>query len=149
MDKALGLALVTAFALGVSTPAHAAAEPPLRFHGVQYDSPGPDDRSPASLNAEYVALINTGPKAVSLADWTVRDASGASFRFGKVTIAGKGGQVWLHTGKGKPTTQKVYWGSGNYVWNNTGDTATLRDAAGRTVDACTWKSQAKRIWAVC
>lgn len=32
--------------------------------------------------------------------------------------------------------KNVYWGSGNYIWNNTGDTATLRNASGKTVDTC-------------
>ncbi|MDP3714589.1 MAG: hypothetical protein Q8R60_19150 [Mycobacteriales bacterium] len=29
-----------------------------------------------------------------------------------------------------------YWGSGAYVWNNDGDAATLRNAAGSTLDTC-------------
>jgi hypothetical protein len=49
--------------------------------------------------------------------------------------------MYVHTGSGtnfKPNTQHVYWKSGNYIWNNTGDTATLRSSSGRVYDACSW-----------
>ncbi|HET6529553.1 MAG TPA: lamin tail domain-containing protein [Actinoplanes sp.] len=52
---------------------------------------------------------------------------------------GAGKRVYLHTGKGTDA-QHRYQGSGNYIWNNTGDTAYLRNAAGKTIDTCTWKS---------
>jgi len=29
------------------------------------------------------------------------------------------------------------------VWNNTGDTATLRDASGHLLDQCTWKGKSQ------
>ena len=122
--------------LAVSGPA--AAAPSLRFHGTQYDSPGKDTRSAKSLNAEWISLVNTGSKAVNLKGYTIRDASNHVFTFGATTIAAKGGRVWVHTGKGTKTAKNVYWGSGNYVWNNTGDTAYLRTSAGKAIDSCKW-----------
>jgi hypothetical protein len=50
--------------------------------------------------------------------------------------------VTVHTGKGtngKPGAADRYWGSGNYIWNNTGDTATLRSATGKTINTCKFK----------
>jgi hypothetical protein len=43
----------------------------------------------------------------------------------------------------------VYWGSGNYIWNNTGDTATLRNASGKTLDTCSWTYKSGRAWVGC
>lgn len=43
----------------------------------------------------------------------------------------------MHSGRGSNTAHHVYAGW-NHVWNNTGDTATLGDVAGSTVDRCGW-----------
>ena len=127
----------------------AAAGPALRFFGTQYDSPGTDTRSAASLQAEWISLVNTGPRAVTLTGYTIRDASNHVYKFGAVKIAAKGGRVWLRTGKGRATATTVYWGSGNYIWNNTGDTAYLRNAAGKTLDTCVWKAKKNRTYFAC
>lgn len=127
----------------------AAAGPALRFFGTQYDSPGKDTRSAASLRAEWISLVNTGAKPVNLKGYTIRDKANHVYKFGAVKIAAKGGRVWLRTGTGKATATTVYWGSGNYIWNNTGDTAYLRNAAGKTVDTCTWKSKKNRTYVGC
>jgi len=46
--------------------------------------------------------------------------------------------VKIHTGHGADTAKNGYWGQSNYVWNNTGDKATLVRAGGRVVDFCKW-----------
>ena len=46
----------------------------------------------------------------------------------------------MHTGKGTNTSTHRYWQRGSYVWNNTGDEATLRNASRTTVDSCSWGS---------
>lgn len=151
MRRFLATLTASAVALGgiltAATPAQAA--PSLRFHGAQYDSPGTDNRSNASLNAEWISLVNTGTTSVNLRGWTVRDASRHVYTFGNVTIPGRGGRIWLHTGRGTNTATNLYWGSGNYVWNNTGDTATLKNPAGSTRDTCTWQYKAGRTWVAC
>ena len=134
-------------AVAVSDPASAA--PSLRFHGTQYDSPGVDNRSNASLNAEWISLINTGSRAVNLTGYKISDRSGRVYTFGNVSIAANGGRLWLHTGAGTNTTKHRYWGSGNYIWNNTGDTAYLRRPTGTTVDTCSWRNKAGRTWVAC
>jgi len=134
--------------LMVGGPA-SAATPSLRFHGTQYDSPGKDTRSNTSRNNEWISLVNSGSKAVNLKGYTIRDASNHVFTFGNTTIAAKGGRVWVHTGKGTKSAKNAYWGSGNYVWNNTGDTARLRNAAGKALDSCSWTSKKNRTWVAC
>jgi len=141
-------AIAIAGTLAASGPA-SAATPSLRFHGAQYDSPGKDTRTNASLNNEWISLVNSGTKAVNLSRYTVRDASNHVFTFGNVTIPANGGRIWLHTGKGTKNAKNAYWGSGNYIWNNTGDTATLRNGAGKKLDACSWKYKKNRTWVGC
>ena len=141
------LAMCLAAAFTGASPASAA--PTLRFHGAQYDSPGTDDRSNASLNAEWISLINSGSRAVNLRGYTIRDAAGHVFTFGAVTIAANGGWLWLHTGTASNTARNQYWRSSAYIWNNTGDTAYLRNASGTTVDTCTWSHRAGRTWVAC
>jgi hypothetical protein len=142
------LTMIVAAMLGATVAAPAQAAPALRFHSTQYDSPGSDTRSADSLNAEWIALVNTGNTAVDLQGWRIVDKS-RTYTFKRVTIAGRGGRVYLHTGRGTDTPTRVYWNSGNYVWNNTGDTATLLDRAGRTHHTCSWGQKAGRTTVSC
>jgi hypothetical protein len=48
--------------------------------------------------------------------------------------------VKVHTGIGGNTSNNLYWRSGGYVWNQTGDTATLKNATGNLVDRCSYTS---------
>jgi Lamin Tail Domain len=142
--------LTAALAGAAALPgAASAATPSLRFHGVQYDSPGTDNRTAASLNAEWISLVNTGGSAVNLRGWTIRDRSNHVYTFGNLSIAGRGGRLWLHTGTGATRGANAYWNSGNYVWNNSGDTAYLRRPSGATADTCDWGSKKGRTWVAC
>ncbi|GAA0447002.1 hypothetical protein Ade02nite_85550 [Paractinoplanes deccanensis] len=123
--------------IAVATPAQA-AEAPVYFSRIYYDSPGSDTRSNASLNAEWFRLTNSTKKSIQLKNFTVRDAANHVYKFGAYTLA-PGKSVTVHTGKGtagKPSAQDRYWGSGNYIWNNTGDTATLRNPSGKIINSC-------------
>jgi lamin tail-like protein len=133
--SAAGIAAVlvgTVFAL----PANATT-PALHFTLIQYDSPGKDTRTNTSLNGEYVTIHNSGHSSVSLTHWTVRDAAGHRYTFGSFSLR-SGASVRVHTGHGTNTSTSRYWGSGNYIWNNDGDTAYLRTPAGHTHDSCRW-----------
>ena len=152
MRRTLGLVAALAVGLGAAligpSPA-GAATPSLRFHSAQYDSPGSDTGSNVSRNAEWISLVNTGSRAVNLSGYTIRDKAGKSYRFGSVSIAAKGGRLWLHTGSGTNSSTHRYWGSGNYVWNNTGDTAYLRNSRGAAVDSCAWTAKKNRTLVAC
>ena len=135
--------LVTAGILGVGSlvapPATASAAPAVQFGVIQYDGPGADDGSNASLNAEFVVIKNVSGQKVQLEGFSVRDAQGRTFTFPARRLR-PGRTVRLHTGRGTNGPRHVYWRQSNYVWNNGGDTATLRNAAGRVVDTCAWTS---------
>ncbi|WP_341717998.1 lamin tail domain-containing protein [Micromonospora sp. FIMYZ51] len=128
--------------LAVAAPAQAAT-PAIEITKVYYDSPGADNRSKASLNAEYVKLTNRRARTINLKNWTLRDKANHVYTFtGNFKLA-KGKSVVIRTGKGTNTTRTRYWGSGNYIWNNTGDTAYLRNASGKLIDKCSWKKKGK------
>ena len=118
-----------------AVPAEAAS--PIQFYKIQYNSPGTDRATNTSVNGEYVIIKNRGTRARSLTGWTVRDAQRHVYKFGTFTL-GAGKSVVLRTGKGTNTRTTRYWGSGYHVWNNTGDKAYLRTAAGTTIDTCAW-----------
>jgi len=126
-------------AFGATPAAAAAARPPVEITKIWYDSPGTDNRSRASLNAEYVVLRNNTARAVSLRGWTVRDRAGHTYTFGAFSLRA-GASVTLHTGAGGDTASHRYWGRGAYVWNNDRDTAYLRRSTGTTVDSCSYHS---------
>ena len=88
-------------------------------------------------------MTNNTRSAIQLKSWTVRDKAGHVYTFKTSYSLGAGKRVYLHTGKGtdgRPDAQHRYQNSGNYIWNNTGDTAYLRNAAGKTIDTCSWTS---------
>ncbi|GGU51441.1 lamin tail domain-containing protein [Streptomyces violascens] len=134
-----------ALAAGLATAtvsASAAAKPPVRrspvvFGTIQYDSPGRDDRSQRSLNAEWVTVTNTGRSAVNLKGWTLTDRSHHTYTFHNLRLAAHQ-SVRVHTGIGRDTSRDVYQGRRDYVWNNNGDTATLRDNHGNVIAARSW-----------
>lgn len=135
LTLAASTALVALTGPGVSADA---ATQPVQIRRVFYDSPGKDTRSAISLNAEYVLIANVSKSSRSLKGYTLRDAQHHVYRFAAFTLkAGK--SVKVHTGKGVNRPANLYWGQSNYVWNNTGDRAVLRNAAGRTVDTCAYK----------
>jgi hypothetical protein len=120
-----------------AVPAEAAG--PIQFGRIQYNSPGTDRATNVSVNGEYVIIRNLGTTARSLTGWTVHDAQTHGYKFGTFAL-GAHKSVVLRTGKGRNTSTTRYWGSGYHVWNNTGDKATLRNAAGAAMDFCAWAS---------
>ena len=99
------------------------------------------------LNEEFVILENEGPEKVSLSGWTLTDRTATGerphvYKFPPAFTLSPREKVYLHTGlgkdsfeKGKPSKWNLYWGRQSFVWNNEGDTATLFDAEGNTVDS--------------
>ena len=111
----------------------------IQLGKIQYNSPGTDTGSNASLNAEYVVIKNLGATTRTLTGYTLRDAQNHVYKFGTVKL-GAHKTVTVHTGKGTNTAANRYWGSRAYIWNNTGDKATLRAANGTLLDTCSWGS---------
>lgn len=123
----------------VMLPGQAQAAGPLHIAKIWYDSPGSDNRSAASLNAEWVQIKNSTTKPVNLKGWTLTDASRHKYTFGAFTLkAGK--TVTVKTGKGTNTSSTLFQQRGAYVWNNDKDTATLRRSTNAVHDTCSYNS---------
>jgi Lamin Tail Domain len=142
MRKITGLwaalaAMVMAIGLVITSGSPAQAAYRMQIHEIYYNSPGTDNGSNTSINGEWVQLHNTSSSKITLTDWTVRDAAGHIFKFATYTIGGHK-YVTIHTGRGRRTQTDRYWGLSWYVWNNNGDTATLKDNHGNTIDRCSY-----------
>jgi len=109
----------------------------IKITKIYFDSPGTDTGSNSSLNAEWIRLKNTGSTGRYLTGWTIRDTSGHVYRFGTYRLRA-GYTVTVHTGSGTNTRLNRYWRSDWYIWNNTGDTAKLKNRAGTLIDRCSY-----------
>ncbi|MET9297156.1 lamin tail domain-containing protein [Streptomyces sp. NPDC003077] len=143
---AAALAIGTAFT-GLATAAPASAAGSVHIAEIYYNSPGADNRSNSSLNAEWVRIKNSTSRAVSLKGWTLTDASRHTYKFGTYTL-GAGKSVTIHTGKGRDTAAHRYQNRRAYVWNNDRDTATLKKASGARADSCSYNNP-RRSSVVC
>ena len=98
----------------------------IRVAEIRADAPGDDNEN---LNGEYVVLENVGEEPLDLSGWTVSDEAGHEYEFGERTLD-PGERVALRTGSGTDDSTSVYWGRSSAVWNNGGDTVTVRDSDG-------------------
>ncbi|MFI5625961.1 lamin tail domain-containing protein [Nocardioides sp. NPDC051685] len=134
---AAALTLLAPLALVTTTTAPAQAAGRVYISKVQYDSPGSDSYSNWSLNAEWVRITNTTSRTKDLTGWRLRDRSGHVYVFPTTRLAG-GTSITVHTGRGTKDSRNRYWGRSAYVWNNTGDKATLKNRSLAIVDTCAW-----------
>jgi hypothetical protein len=140
--------LVTTF----SAPALAAIE----IKRISFDPAGADTGANLHLNREYIYLVNTGPRAKQLRGWKVIDKGRDHvYRFGALLLE-PGDTIRLRSGRGddgapacevgEPCPEHAHydfhWGLDNYVWNNDGDRATVKDSEGNVVDRCSYGSTA-------
>ena len=133
----LAVAGPAALAAPIAPAAHRAPSPVV-ISEIFYNSPGSDNRSNASLNAEWVKIRNRTAHPVSLSGWTLRDTSRHVYHFAVGYSLRAHGTVRVHTGSGRDTQRNLFQNRGWYVWNNDGDTAILRGPAGNTRDRCSY-----------
>jgi hypothetical protein len=111
----------------------------VKIFQIQYDPPGRDTGTNAHLNLEFVYLWNTSrSRAVQLSGWTLRDAQGHVFRFPAYRLRG-GEYLAVATGKGRNRRGVVHWRRSSYVWDNRGDTATIKRRDGTTASRCSYR----------
>ena len=125
--------------LAVAPDASAASTSGARITAIYFDSPGADRGGNTSLNAEWVRIKNYTTTRRTLTGWTLRDKQNHIYRFPTFTLAA-GASVRIHTGTGTNSASNRYMRESWYVWNNTGDTAYLRNAAGTLLDTCSYTS---------
>lgn len=139
MSKAMRLLLMGAVMgslLSLALPASAV----VKIKAIYFDPPGNDSGSNSHLNKEYVVVKNTGRKAKQLKRWKLIDRGrDHTFRFPKFKLKA-GRSVKIHTGRGRDNRFNLYWRNDWYIWNNDGDTATLKTKGGRTASRCAYSS---------
>ncbi|MCU0492486.1 MAG: lamin tail domain-containing protein [Chloroflexaceae bacterium] len=112
----------------VAAPAATTAEG-VAITFVDYNPEGDD------LAGEYVRIHNGSDAAVDLTGWVLSDkSSNHVYTFPAFTLAA-GADVLLWTKSGENDATNLFWANRRPVWNNTGDTATLRDAAGNEISS--------------
>jgi hypothetical protein len=130
----------------------AAAFGAIRIKKIAFDPPGADTGTNSHINKEWVLIKNTGDNTKQLQGWKLLDRGpDHRYRFGALSLA-PGDFVKLHSGSGSHTVTSgcggdcaihhYYWGQDNYVWNNGGDRATLKNSAGNVVDRCRYGAAA-------
>ncbi|WP_336000858.1 lamin tail domain-containing protein [Halorientalis halophila] len=100
---------------------------PLAVATIHEDAEGHDGQN---LNDEYVVFENRGEETLDLSGWTVSDEADHRYMFADGTALAPDEQVTLRTGSGTNSGDTLYWGQSQPVWNNGGDTVTVRAANG-------------------
>jgi hypothetical protein len=128
-----------AVAPAAASPGHqGAARGRVFIYEIFYNSPGSDHGSNSSLNAEWVDLRNSSGHPIVLTHWTLRDKAGHVYKFTSRFRLRAHKDVKIHTGRGSDTRTDKYWNHGWYIWNNDGDTATLKSASGSVKSRCSY-----------
>jgi hypothetical protein len=121
---------------GIAAPASAG----IKIKAISFDPAGNDTGSNSHLNKVLVVVKNTGRKAKQLKGWKLIDRGrDHTFRFPRFKLRA-GRTVKIHTGRGSDNRFNLYWRNEWYIWNNDGDTATLRTKGGRTASRCSYSS---------
>lgn len=91
------------------------------------------DGAGSSEPDEYVVIRNDDTRPIQLQNWTLRDIGNHVYTFPSFVI--QPSQVCrVYTNQSHPEYCSFNYGSGAAIWNNTGDTAYLRNAAGTLID---------------
>ncbi len=113
--------------------AMALAAPRITIPTIHYAARG-DDNQAANLNNEYVVFKNNTTRGIRMGGWKVHDEGRIHTYTFPTFRLGAGKTVTLHSGKGSNTASHLYWQrSYGAVWNNNGDTVTLRNGSGQVV----------------
>lgn len=95
------------------------------FH---YDASGYDNKN---LNDEFFVIGNNCENTIGLDGWTVRNTALRTFKLsGSI---GAGSQITVHTGEGKSSSDDLFLGSDQPMWNNERDSIYIRDSYGGLV----------------
>jgi competence protein ComEC len=113
-----------------STPTSTNGSTELSIVEIHEDAEGNDNEN---LNDEYIVFENTGDQAIDLGSWTVSDDAGHTYTFADGYALEADADVTVYTGSGTDSDDQLYWGRDRAVWNNGGDTVTVRDDEGDIV----------------
>lgn len=118
-------------------PPQPPGSPALFLNEILANEPGGDTAG------ELVEIVNTGSAAVDLAGFTVSDSVSTRHTFGAGTTLGAGKAIAIFGGAAAippGLAGAVAASTGTLGLSNSGDTVTLRDADGASIDAFTYTS---------
>ena len=133
MSKRLVLLATLLGCLAPLLPASPAlASGPVKIAKIHYAQSG------TNLNTEYIVFKNKTSSAVQMKGWEIISAPSSDNQhyFFPRTRVRAGASVTLYTGFGTNSRGRRYWDATTPKWNNDGDKAVLKNAAGTTVDTC-------------
>jgi hypothetical protein len=105
---------------------------------IVYDAPGNDV---VYNDSEYVVLRNDGTGTADVGGWSLTDIADHQINIPPWYAISPGGTLRVYTGPGDTTADRYFDGRGQAVWNNSGgDTATLHDPSGTTIDTYSYSS---------
>ncbi|HLC49999.1 MAG TPA: lamin tail domain-containing protein [Candidatus Nanoarchaeia archaeon] len=88
-----------------------------------------------SLFDEYIVLKNECDSSCSLEGWSISDDTSIAshvYTFPSFSVNAKS-SFKLYTGKGTNSAASMYWGKCSSIWNNDGDTVTIKNSNGEVV----------------
>jgi hypothetical protein len=114
-----------------------AAAASIRITHIEYDPPGND------RDGEYVVIHNESSDSINLKGWVLTDGNAKhSFTFPDHLLK-PGSDVKLWTRKGRNDAHNLFWSNNRAIWNNDGDTGTLRDANGKIISTYSYEGKSK------
>ncbi len=118
---------------------------PLKITSLEANPPG-DDRSDPT--GEYIRIANVIDEVVEIRGFVLTDRYGHRYTFPALALK-PGYSVLLLSGRGIDLTDPrkqivLYWQSEGPIWNNDGDTATLRAPDGAVVDVWEYRGRVAR-----
>ncbi len=112
-----------------ATPTNIPSPMDIQIDLIVYNPPGSD------VEGEYVQLTNAGSGTQSMDGWTLHDVANNKYIFNNFSLgAGTSVKVWVKVGT--DTATNLYSNKTWSIWNNDGDTATLKDQSNNIIDTC-------------
>jgi hypothetical protein len=111
------------------TPPPIAAPPSIAISKIQAIATNPTQ--------EYIEIYNTTKNTLDVTGWIISDNQGNVFTFHRFFLQ-PGRRVKIYTGTGSDTLLNLHWGLSTFVWDDSGDTITVKDAQGNLVIQVTY-----------
>lgn len=122
--------LLFVFAVFLSLGAAAAADASAAAASI-----GTDIAKIISVNYQgadqWAEIANQGTGSMDLTGWTLMNTENQTYSFPASFVLKAGTTVRVHTATGDNTASDLF--NSSLLWNGEGDTATLKDATGRTI----------------
>ncbi len=125
----LSTMLVLSLGLMLAQGETSGAQSKVEITDANFVAPTPEKEN---LNGEWIEIANGGEADENLAGWTLTDQQNHTYAFPDFNLLA-GAKVKVHTGSGEDTDEDLYCNRSTPIWNNDGDTATLKDASGKAV----------------